>query len=67
MRRGALTVEDLEGLVPGAARVDDQRKITLVRQLNLGGEHVALLSAGRVLVVIVEARLPHGDDLGEIQ
>ena len=47
--------------------MDDQRKIALICQLDLGGEHVALFGSRRVVVVIVEARLPHGDDLREVK
>src|SRR5678815_3329638 len=55
--------EDVEGVVPRLARVDHEREIALVGQGYLGGKNVALNTARRVVVVIVQSALSDGDDL----
>ena len=66
-RRDAFAIEDTKGVVPRVARVDDEWKIVGVRQRNLRGEHRLLHVAGRVVVVVVEARLADRDHLGVIE
>jgi hypothetical protein len=46
-------------VVLGLTRVNDYRAFHLVSERNLGREGGALSTAGRVVVVIVEAALPH--------
>ena len=62
--RHALGVEDGEGVVPGLAGVDHQGQVVRVGQRDLGRERLALRGAGRVVVVVVEAALPHRHHLG---
>ena len=59
----ALGGEDVEGVGPRLAGVDHEREVVGVGQRDLGGEHLPLHVAGRVVVVEVEAALPHGHDL----
>ena len=59
--------EDVEGLGPGLPGVDHEGQVVLVGQRDLGGEHLRLLVAGRVVVVEVEPALPHRHHLGLAQ
>ena len=65
MRAGTPSArEDVEGLRPRLPGVDHQREVVLVGEGDLGGEHLRLHVAGRVVVVEVEAALPHRHHLG---
>ena len=66
-RGHALGVEDGERVVPRLAGVDHQGQVALVGQGDLGGEHVPLHRAGRVVVVVVEPALAHGHHPGLVQ
>src|SRR5207245_10390695 len=61
--RYALSVEDVERVVPRLARVHDQRQVLLEGQSDLIREHAPLYVTRRVVVVVVEPALADGDDL----
>ena len=62
-RRGAFTIEHVEGVLPRGPGVDHQRKLMRMGQRNLLGEDRTLLIARRMIVVIVKAGLADRDHL----
>ena len=66
-RRDAGTVEHIERVVPGITGVDDERQVEVDGQGDLGGEHVALGVAWRVVVVVVEPALADRHGAGAIE
>src|SRR6185369_7528430 len=56
-----LTLQDLQRVFGGAASVDDQRLLQLARERDVAAEYFRLGFARRMVVVVVEAHLTHGE------